>query len=273
MVRFDITQPTMDSGVFLDTTRPHAGRVMNYLVGGKVYFAIDKKAAEELLTLMPSLRKWVRLQYAFIHEAAQALGEEGFEQFLDIASGIPTQSHLHTFLPNAHIVYSDANPVAVSYGSSLLAEFSDVAFVQGNARSLGDILEHPDVRRLISPLKKVAIGLNNSINFLRGGDVNQLLGRLYEWAPAGSKAYAVLHQIRQVNEQNTFLNFQEAVKDMGLYLNLHPAQDYKDLLAPWEIKLIEPVESYLGLSGNRANEDDEDYIELDSFAVILEKSV
>lgn len=260
-----------DSGVFFDTTRPHIGRIMNYLVGGRVYFAVDKMAAEQVLALVPAIRRWARLQYAFVQDVAQSLWEEGFEQFLDMASGIPTNDHLHALLPAANIVYSDVNPVAVSYGSSLVANLSNVAFVQGDARKIGTLLQHQAVLRLIDLSKKVAIGLNSAVNFLEPNDTRLLMRELYDWAPAGSRIFAVLHQVKAGKVPEHMDMLFGALQEVGLPINAPAPQDIEQRLAPWKISIHTLVPSYLGLPENVIANDDNEHIELISHAVILEK--
>ncbi|NKQ34180.1 MAG: hypothetical protein HF973_01040 [Chloroflexi bacterium] len=155
-----------NTAAFLDTTIPNTARIFDYLAGGMSNFEVDRQAGEEMLKIIPSLRKWVRLRRAFIQEAAQRLTSDGYTQFLDLASGMPTEDHIHAFAPDARVVYSDINPVAVSYGDSLFADLVNVAYIRGNANELDQLLTAREVRRLIDREKRVAIGLNALFLFL-----------------------------------------------------------------------------------------------------------
>jgi hypothetical protein len=44
----------------------------------------------------------------FLQIAARRLGDQGFTRFVDFASGLPTEDHIHAVLPDAKVVYSDA---------------------------------------------------------------------------------------------------------------------------------------------------------------------
>jgi hypothetical protein len=48
---------------------------------------------------------------SFLQEVAQTLHDEGFRQFLDLASGLPTQDHIHSVAPEARVVYNDVDPL------------------------------------------------------------------------------------------------------------------------------------------------------------------
>ena len=113
---------TPEAEVYLDTAVPNKARIFDYLLGGDANFKADRAAAAKISRIIPSLPKWVRLRRAFVQEAAYTLYQNGFNQFLDLGSGMPTENDLHVAVPKANIVYSDTNPVAVSYGQSLFAE-------------------------------------------------------------------------------------------------------------------------------------------------------
>ncbi len=76
-------QTTLDSSVFLDTSVPNLARIFDYLAGGITNFEADRQAAAQMLQIIPSLGKWVRLRRAFVQEAASQLHQAGFRQFLD----------------------------------------------------------------------------------------------------------------------------------------------------------------------------------------------
>ena len=54
----------------------------------------------------------------FLHEAVVQLSEEGFDHFLDLASGLPTEEHIHSTEPDAKVIYVDNDPVVVAFGIS-----------------------------------------------------------------------------------------------------------------------------------------------------------
>jgi S-adenosyl methyltransferase len=65
----------------------------DYLFGGKDHFAADRELAERVLVGMPSLRTAARENRAFLGRAVWFLAAEaGIRQFLDIGTGLPTNS-------------------------------------------------------------------------------------------------------------------------------------------------------------------------------------
>ena len=239
---------------FLDTTKPNTARIFNYLLGGSAHFEVDRQAAHQLLTVLPSLDKWVKLRHAFGLEAAYVLYEKGFRQFLDLGSGMPTDDHMHTFLPDSRIIYSDINPIAVSYGNSLFAELQNVSYIHGDASKIENILHASPVRRLINMQQRVAIGLNSVSIFLSEEANQQLSQKLYDWAPIGSTIFVVFQTLEKSTYQ--YEEFLAINRQAGLPLQLYTLQQSIDMLKPWDLNQLEPITDFLGLPDDFVSESD-----------------
>lgn len=265
------TPPTLNTSVFLDISLPNTARVFDYLAGGNANFQADRQAAEEMLKIMPSLRKWVQLRRAFIQEAAYRLHESGFHQFLDLGSGMPAEDHIHAFAPGARILYSDINPVAVSYGSSLFTDLDRVDYVRGDAKSIAELVHSKEARNLIHLDEKVAIGLNGLILFLNRDENKTLAQYLYDWAPENSVVFVVF-QTRGIDKlPASYEQFVEITKSAFLPINLYSLQENLDMMVPWKPSLLEPITNFLGLPDDYISEDEQEGIEMAFYAVILEK--
>src|SRR5215470_871560 len=80
----------------IDTSKPHAARIYDYLLGGKDHFAIDRETAEKGIKLIPTGRTAARENRAFLGRAVQYLvAEAGIRQFLDIGTGLPSANNVH----------------------------------------------------------------------------------------------------------------------------------------------------------------------------------
>src|SRR5512138_791591 len=110
------------------TQVPNAGRIYDYLLGGRDHVEVDRQAAQFMLGLVPSLRKWVRKLRMFLHHAASELAKEGFDQFLDLGSGLPTQEHIHATVPGAHVVYTDIDPIVVAHATAIIGGNPNVRY-------------------------------------------------------------------------------------------------------------------------------------------------
>ncbi|MCA9901698.1 MAG: SAM-dependent methyltransferase [Ardenticatenaceae bacterium] len=260
-----------NSAIFLDTSLPNLARIFDYLVGGTTHFEADRQAAAEMLKILPSLRKWVRLRRAFIQEAAQILYNEGFTQFLDLASGMPSDDHLHAFAPGSRIVYSDINPVAVSYGRSLLETRENLAYIRGNAKEISEILQAPEVLKLIRLDEPVAIGINALQLFLSEPEVQTLAEALFEWAPVGSKLFLVFQTHANLEMPENYYKFLALCRQAQLPIELHTLADAVEMWQPWHTSLVEPITQFLGLPEDFITKADREGINMAFYAAFLLK--
>lgn len=260
------TDSLHDSGIFLDTTRPNIARIFNFMIGGTANFEVDRMAARHILSIFPALRKWVRLRHAFVQEAVQILLEEGFTQFLDIASGIPGQDHAYINLPEVRVIYSDINPVAVSYGASLLSGRSNAAYIFGDARQTEAILADQAIKRLIDPHQKVAIGLNSVQVFLQEEQCQTMALQLYDWAPAGSKLFIVLQTANNTGSQEAVEQFLALGRQTGFVMKFDLLDQLLGSLLPWRPIYLEPIEKFLGLPAGFITESDRANVDMAFYA-------
>ncbi len=182
------------SPVDLQTDRPHAARVYDYLLGGKTNYAADRLAAEQTLATMPNAGMTARQNRAFMHRAARYLvTEAGIRQFLDIGTGIPTSPNLHevvqTVAPSARIVYADNDPIVLTHSRALHTSHPEgrTAYVPGDLCDVDGILSDPTLRETLDLSRPVALTLVAVLHWLPGDrDPYAIVGRLMDALPSGS---------------------------------------------------------------------------------------
>lgn len=245
---FSSAAATFNSPSFLDTSKPNLARIFDYLSGGSAYFEVDRKVAEEMLAEFPPLKKFVQMSKGFTLEAVQYLYEvEGFRQFLDLGSGIPSGDPVHRLVPDAVFIYSDINPVAVSYGSHLFAGLERVAYVPGDARRIGALLGHEEVRKWVRFDEKLVVGLNNVPIFLTETELRLLAKTLYERLPVGSQVSFFL-QMRAALVQTAEAELaQQKLQQMGVPVRYMDVERVCELFLPWKRKLVESATTFMGL--------------------------
>jgi O-methyltransferase involved in polyketide biosynthesis len=109
----------------IDVTVPHAARVWNYWLGGKDNYEVDRKIGDEILAVFPAQAEIARQSRAFLSRAVSYLaGEAGVRQFLDVGTGLPTESNTHEvaqrLAPESRIVYVDNDPLVLTHARALL---------------------------------------------------------------------------------------------------------------------------------------------------------
>jgi hypothetical protein len=182
----------------IDVKRPSPARVYDYLLGGTDNYAVDRAAAEQVLTVAPESGEMPRANRDFLGRAVRYLADEvGIAQFLDIGSGLPTAGNVHEIArainPDARVVYVDNDPLAHRHARALLAGSDGVAFINADARDPESILNAPETRRLICLTEPVALLMVSVLHFIADEhDPAGLAGRLLAGAAPGS-ALAICH--------------------------------------------------------------------------------
>ena len=109
----------------LDSTVPHSARVMNFWLGGKDHYPVDRALGEQVESAFPEIVEVMRADRRFLlRSVAHLAGEEGIRQFLDIGTGLPTANNTHevaqSVAPESKIVYVDNDPLVLTHARALL---------------------------------------------------------------------------------------------------------------------------------------------------------
>lgn len=262
----------MESNTKDNEAIPNAARVYDYVLGGHHNFDADRQAAEYMLGLVPSTRKWVRYLRIFLHETVHRLAEEGFDRFLDLASGLPTEEHIHTTAPNAHVVYVDNDPLVVETGTRIIGDRPFASYVEGDIRDIHGILESEAARGLVKDGRKVAVGLNGVTCFLTEEDIRGIATALFDWAPRGSKLYATF-ETKQADlmtpKMQRLLDMFAQIGSPYYFLTLEKS---RALMKPWiaDDPGFLPLAEVLGLAGEITEADRED-VGLEFYGAVFAK--
>ncbi|MDY7041264.1 MAG: SAM-dependent methyltransferase [Chloroflexota bacterium] len=234
-------------GSMLDMVKPSPGRLYDYFLGGHHNFMIDRVVANQLIRLVPVIPKWARMTRWFLHEAVGILVDEGFDKFLDFASGLPTGDHIHELTPvGTKVIYSDIDSVTVRYGRDIIGDNPNIRFELCDASHPEELLSSP-VMELFGGDRHVAIGFN-AIDFsLTDEQLAHAARTFYDWAAPGSRLFTSLRVLSSEGlspqEQQVF----DMYARMGNELYFRPLERGQELLAPWESdeRGFMPVEEWL----------------------------
>jgi O-methyltransferase involved in polyketide biosynthesis len=251
---------------------PNAARVYDYLLGGRHNFPSDRQAAAFMLGLVPSTGKWVRYLRMFLHRTVQRLADEGFDRFLDLASGLPTEDHIHTTVPNARVIYVDNDPLVVANGTDIIGDHPNVQYMEADIRDISNILHSSVVRRMFDDGRKVAVGLNAITCFLTEDEIRDIVGALFEWAPKGSRMYATFETKRHDLMTPNLQKLVDMFSEMGSPYNFLTLEKSEELVHPWspDARGFLPLAEILGLE-DEISEADREGVELEFYGAILTK--
>jgi Protein of unknown function (DUF574). len=226
-----------------------------------------------MFSLLPSTRKWVGMLRAFLQQAARQLRAEGFTHFVDFASGLPTEDHIHPILPDARIVYSDIDPETYELATKMVAGLPNVLYLQHDVRDARGLLESEVVRDFLGGERKVAIGLSGITVFLNPDELTRLFHDLYDWAAPGSKLY-ITYETKEAGRTTPQLEqFLAMFSQAGAPFWFYTQEECVALSAPWRLPLggLVPLQRFLGLPDDYITEADREGVGLEFYAALLEK--
>jgi len=267
-------QNEFDFSNIADPTSPNAGRIYDYLIGGHHNFEIDRMAAQQLLDVAPFMPQALRLIRWFLGEATRRLVAEGYDKFLDFASGLPAADHIHELAPaGTKVIYSDIDPVTVEYARELLKGNPNVQYVQCDAGNPEKLLKSGVVEELFGENRKVAIGFNGVAYFLPDDKIRHALRTLYDWAGAGSKLF-FCDADADVSETSEKLKpVFELYSKIGQPIYIRSQERLKMMAEPW--KVSEPgsltLDQWIGIGEKITDEETDEWGGRGFYGVIFSK--
>ncbi|MBW8806983.1 MAG: SAM-dependent methyltransferase [Catenulisporales bacterium] len=144
---FDDLPSNIDTDVF------SVARLYDFLLGGKHNFAPDRDFGRRLLAIEPNGRMILQENRHWLARAMKVMLDDGVRQFLDLGSGIPTQSYVHELAravdPEARVVYIDRDPAAVSHSNYILKGDRLAGAAPADMIDADRVLGDPTVKTLI----------------------------------------------------------------------------------------------------------------------------
>ena len=214
----------------IDTTKPNPGRIYDYYLGGSHNFEVDRQAAERLMKLMPSARPGARLNRWFLYDAVERLAQRGFDAYLDLASGLPTQGYIHEIVPNARVLYTDHDPVTVAYGQEIIGDKPNVRYIQANITDTETILQAAETH--FGDQHRIAICFIGSTYFIDKPTLRSIMDQLFAWCPPGSQmALSFL-----AGDVQKFADSQFAANYARMKASIYPLEvnEIAEVLGPWQ---------------------------------------
>ncbi len=221
----------------IDTNKPSAGRMYDYFLGGSHNFEVDRQAGDQVLAMIPFTSKFARLQRWALGDIAIELTERrGFDVIIDFASGLPTVEHIHSKVSKGTtVIYSDIDPVVVDYSREILNGAPDVYYFQSDANFPDQLLNHPEVQKILAGRRKVAFGFWGFTFLQKEEEIAHSMRTLYDWAAPGS---CVAYNANSVtNKDNPDIQkTQEIYARLGAPLNVHTLEKHLECIQPWKIE-------------------------------------
>ncbi len=148
---------------------PSPAGIYDYLLGGHHHRAPDREAAEKALAIAPEARFAARENRAFLQRVVRYIADHGVRQYIDIGSGFPTSGPVHEIaaeiVADPHVVYVDYDPAVATLSRELLKS-PNVVTIARDLRSPWDIIDDPEVTRLVDWSQPVAVLMVAILHFV-----------------------------------------------------------------------------------------------------------
>jgi O-methyltransferase involved in polyketide biosynthesis len=158
----------------VDVDRPSSARIYDYFLGGAHTFEVDRRAAADMMKTHPAAGLGMQANRSFLRRAVRYLCEQGIDQFLDLGSGIPTVGNVHEIAqranPDAHVVYVDVEPIAVTHSNTILSGNDKAIAIQADMRATGEVLDHPDTVRLLDLSRPIGLIIAGVLQYIPDED-------------------------------------------------------------------------------------------------------
>ena len=228
----------------IDTTQPHVGRIYDYVLGGHHNYEADRKAAEQILKVAPAYPKWARLNRWFLQLVGQTWAEEARARVLDVASGLPTQGHFDEYLPQAKILFSDIDPVSVTYGQQILEARPNMKYAQADLRAPAALLA--EAAGFFGAERQIAVGAIGILYLLPDAEVRRLMADLHAFcAPGSVLAFSFMHLPEGPNAAATLADVRKGAELARVTLYVRGAEEMAELIKPWRLRVHRNAEEWL----------------------------
>jgi hypothetical protein len=219
----------------IDTSRPHAARMYDYLLGGKDHFAVDRATAEKAIAAIPTGRTGVRENRAFLGRAVRYLvAEAGIRQFLDIGTGLPSANSVHEVAqaaaPESRVVYVDNDPIVLAHARALLTSTLEgrSAYIEADLCEPEKILADSAIAETLDFGKPVALMLVGILHFVPDdAKPGQAVTTLVDALPPGSYV-AASHGTPEFNPDGAQA-WTRTYRDSGVPFQLRTADEFAEL--------------------------------------------
>ena len=226
----------MSKDDIIDASKPSAGRMYDYYLGGSHNFEVDRQAADQVLKLIPFSVKFLRLQRWALQDIAVELSEKrGFDVIIDFASGLPTSDNIHSKVSTGTtVIYSDYDPLVAEYARQILGDTPNVYFFEGDARHPEKLLDNPEVLKILDGRRKVAFVHWGVSSFLADDEIHGIAEHLYDWAAPGS-CWAFNAQGADIPVTPELEKVRAVYAKTGVKTYSRTLKRFIELLQPWQL--------------------------------------
>ncbi|NUO60579.1 MAG: hypothetical protein HOV78_28265 [Hamadaea sp.] len=211
---------------------PSTARMIDFWLGGYDHFPVDIAAAEAFEQAYGPCAAIFRSLRAFMGRTVRFVADQGITDFLVFGAGIPSQGNVHQLAPEAHVLYTDADPKIVAHGSALLALEDNAHYVEADATALNGF--DPSAYLPGWGTRPVGVVFLGLAAFLDDDQLSSALRQLYAQVEPASFLIIDFDGLE-------LTAYPEALAMMGPGFHMRDPATFGRLLGDWRIDGVVPV--------------------------------
>jgi hypothetical protein len=230
----------------IDTSKPHLGRIYDFMLGGHHNYEIDRLAAAQILKVAPTYPKWARANRWFLQFVASEWEAAGRRQVLDLATGLPTKGHFNDLMPGARILFTDNDPISVAYGEDILVHSPDMAYRLADLGNPDTIVRAAD--EYFGAEREVAIACIGIAYLVPDEVLAGMLRALHAWSAPGSVlALTFGTHVEGGDRERLAAAIAAFRKFANTSMYIRSTEEIARLAAPWRMTTVRSLPEWLGV--------------------------
>ena len=230
----------------IDTSKPHLGRIYDFMLGGHHNYEVDREAAAQILKVAPSYPKWARVNRWFLQFVASEWQQAGHRQVLDLATGLPTKGHFNDMMPAARILFTDNDPLSVAYGEELLAGHPNMRYRLADLSDPDTLIA--EAEQFFGDDRVLAISCIGVAYLVPDAVLAAVLQALHAWSAPGSVLSLTFGTYVEGGDRAQLEAALEAIRRHGnTSMYVRTSDELTALASPWRATTIRSLPEWLGV--------------------------
>ncbi|MFJ1742565.1 SAM-dependent methyltransferase [Streptomyces microflavus] len=230
-------------------TRVDAAPRLHHAVLGGTRHAYELAILQRLGGSWPCFFESARINRRHTVFAAEYLAQAGFDQFLDLGSGLPYHfamrdgrrsygkvEHVHEAVariqPEAPVVYVDIAPIAVAFLRSSMDDDDNCAYVHGDVRHIETLLASDQVAGHLDLTRPVAVLAHDVLSWMTLTEARDTARELRDALPPGS-ALSITHPTDDLGQPMSMLT--PLCEEAGIVYRPRPRAEIEALFGGWPL--------------------------------------
>lgn len=230
----------------IDTSKPHLGRIYDFMLGGHHNYEVDRLAAARILEVAPTYPKWARANRWFLQFVASRWQQEGRERVLDLASGLPTKGHFNDTMPDARILFTDNDALSVAYGVDILADKTNMRYRLANLGDPATLIA--EAQEFFADDRTIAISCIGVAYLVPDAVLAEVLSMLHAWSAPGSVLALTFGVVAEGGDHAALEAALEAFRrHANSPMYVRTTEELVALASPWRLTSVRSLPDWLGV--------------------------